>query len=79
MPEGQDEILIDIGLPPALKAALSLKRLVPLKDGSMDITIPIEGDLAIFSRKNPLNAIFIGAKTHLKEVFHIGPMWKTSF
>lgn len=77
--EGQDEILIDKGLPPALKAALSLKRRVPLKNGSMDITIPIEGDLAIFSRKNPLNAIVISAKTRLKEVFHIGTMWKLLF
>ena len=77
--EGQDEILIDKGLPPALKAALTLRRSVPLKTGAMDISIPIEGDLAIFSRSDPLNAVVISAKTRLKEVFHIGTMWKLLF
>ena len=75
----QDEILIDKGLPPALKAALELRRTVPLKTGDMDISIPIEGDMAIFSRRNPLNAVVISAKTRLKEVFHIGTMWKLLF
>lgn len=77
--QGQDEILIDKGLPPALKKALTLKRTVPLKTGEKELRIPIEGDLAIFSRSQPLNAIVISAKTRLKEVFHIGTMWKLLF
>ena len=77
--QGQDEILIDKGLSPTLKRALTLTRTVPLKIGEKQVHIPIEGDLAIFSRSNPMNAIVISAKTRLKEIFHIGTMWKLLF
>jgi hypothetical protein len=75
----QDDILVDKGMPRALKDALWLKRTVPLKTGDMVIDIKIEGDAAVFSRQNCLNAIVISAKTRLKEVFHIGTMWKMLF
>lgn len=73
------DILVDKGMPPALKTALELKRTVPLKTGTKTIRIPIEGDAAVFSREDCLNAIVISAKTRLKEVFHIGTMWKMLF
>ena len=75
----QDEVLVDKGMPPQLKQALGLKRVVPLKTGAKEIRIPIEGDATIFRRSNPLDAIVISAKTRLKEVFHIGTMWKMLF
>ena len=75
----QDEVLVDKGFPPKLKKSLALKRIVPLKTGDREIHIPIEGDLSIFARSNPLNAIAISAKTRLKEVFHVGTMWKMLF
>jgi hypothetical protein len=75
----QDQVLVDKGLPPKLRTALTLRRKVPLKTGDKEIHIPIEGDAAIFSRNDPLDAIVISAKTRLKEVFHIGTMWKLLF
>lgn len=75
----QDEVLVDKGLSPTLKELLQLKRTVPLRTGSKEIKIPIEGDLAVFSRSDPVNAIVLSAKTRLKEVFHIGTMWKMLF
>jgi len=77
--EGNDEVLVDKGMPPALKKAMTLKRSVPLATDSVDIDMPIEGDMSIFLRSDPLNAIAISAKTRLKEVFHIGTMWKLFF
>ncbi len=74
-----DAVLVDKGLPPALKEALVLKRQVKFADRIKTIHIPIEGDLAIFSRTDPTNAIIISAKTRLKEVFHIGTMWALLF
>lgn len=76
---GQDEILIDKGVPPRLKDALHLKRTVRLAGGEEILQIPIECDFAIYQRSNPLNAIVISAKTRLKEVFHVGTMWKLFF
>jgi hypothetical protein len=75
----QDHILVDKGMPPALRKALTLKRVVPLKTGDQEIHITIETDAAVFSREDCLNAIIISAKTRLKEVFHIGTMWKMLF
>ncbi|MGA2795875.1 MAG: hypothetical protein ABSE69_20690, partial [Roseiarcus sp.] len=75
----QDNILVDKGLPPALSHALELKRVVHLGNSSREIKIPIEGDLSIFERENPHNAIVVNAKTRLKEVFHIGTMWSILF
>jgi len=75
----QDEVLVDKGLPPWLKKSLTLKRTIPLKTGDREIRIPIEGDATIFSRNDHSNAILISAKTRLKEVFHIGTMWKIIF
>lgn len=77
--EFQDEVLVDKGLPEQLKHVLELSRVVPLKTGDKNIKIPIEADFAIYSRSNPLNAIIVSAKTRLKEVFHIGTMWKMLF
>jgi hypothetical protein len=76
---GQDVVLVDKGLPPVLRKALTLKRTVPLKTGDKEIHIVIEGDAVVFSRKDCLDAIVISAKTRLKEVFHIGTMWKLLF
>lgn len=75
----QDAVLVDKGLPPILRQALTLKRTVPLKTGDKQIHIPIEGDATVYSRTDPANAIVISAKTRLKEVFHIGTMWKMLF
>jgi hypothetical protein len=77
--EDQDDILVDKGLPPALKSALTLQREVQLQSSIKTIEIPLEGDLAIFSRTDPLNAVVVSAKTRLKEVFHIGTMWALFF
>jgi hypothetical protein len=74
-----DIVLIDKGMPPELAEAMKLKRIVPIGAQQREIRIPIEGDCAIFSRSDPLNAIVISAKTRLKEVFHIGTMWKILF
>lgn len=74
-----DDVLVDKGLPPSIRPALTLKRTVPLKTGDKEILIPIEGDATVFSRRDPANAIVISAKTRLKEVFHIGTMWKMLF
>jgi hypothetical protein len=76
---GQDDVLVDKGMPPSLRNALELKRVVPLKTGAKEIRIPIEGDATVFSRDDPFSAIVISAKTRLKEVFHIGTMWKLLF
>nr|6EK1_A Chain A, restriction endonuclease PfoI [Pseudomonas fluorescens] len=70
-----DDVLVDKGLPPHLKKALTLSRECRIKDTLREIKIPIEGDLCVFSRSNHCNAIVISAKTRLKEVFHIGTMW----
>lgn len=77
--QNNDDILVDKGLPPPLKRAMTLERTVNLATGPRTFHIPIEGDMAIFARDNPLNAIVISAKTRLKEVFHIGTMWKIFF
>lgn len=75
----QDRVLVDKGMPLALRRALTFKRIVPLKTGPKEIHIPIEGDAVVFCRGDFLNAIVINAKTRLKEVFHIGTMWKMLF
>lgn len=77
--EHQDEILVDKGLPPALKTALTLHREVNLQSGTKQIQIPLEGDFAVFSRSDPLSAVVVSAKTRLKEAFHIGTMWALFF
>lgn len=77
----QDEVLVDKGAPPALKRALKLTRIVKLKGcpKPLALDIPIECDFCVFARSNPLNAIIVSAKTRLKEVFHVGTMWKLIF
>jgi len=76
----QDEVLVDKGLPPPLREWLTLKKTVVQRaSGSRTLTASIEGDLCVFSRSAPHNAIIVSAKTRLKEVFHIGPMWKLLF
>ncbi|MFC3531937.1 hypothetical protein ACFOLG_07030 [Vogesella facilis] len=76
----QDEVLVDKGTPPGLKNTLSFRRVIDLQNsGEAGFNINIECDFAIFSRSNPLNAIVISAKTRLKEVFHVGTMWKLFF
>jgi hypothetical protein len=74
----QDNILVDKGRPAPVKPFLTMYRTVPLADGKEDrlITIDIECDLAVWSRSDPSRAIIVNAKTRLKEVFHIGTMWK---
>lgn len=75
----QDEILVDKGTPPGLKNSLTLTRRVAIASGSRDIRIPIECDFAVYARNDPTNAIVVSAKTRLKEVFHVGTMWKILF
>lgn len=75
----QDEILVDKGTPPGLKNSLTLTREVAFASGSRDIRIPIECDFAVYARSDPTNAIVVSAKTRLKEVFHVGTMWKILF
>ena len=74
----QDEILVDKGRPPLLKQYLTMHRAVPLANSETDrvVTIDIECDLAVWCRSDPAKAIVVNAKTRLKEVFHIGTMWK---
>jgi hypothetical protein len=76
---GNDEVLVDKGLPPQLRTALTLTRSVQIDQQASNVRIPIEGDMSIFSRRDPLNAIVISAKTRLKEVFHVGTMWAMFF
>lgn len=77
---GQDEVLVDKGLPPHLRQNLTLKRTFHGTTGEPRVLeIPIETDLCIFSRSDPTTAIIVSAKTRLKEVFHIGTMWKLLF
>lgn len=76
----QDEVLVDKGLPAPLKEALTLRRtFAGAGEGRQELTIPIESDFCVFARSNPRNAIIGSAKTRLKEVFHIGTMWKLFF
>jgi hypothetical protein len=77
----QDKILVDKGVPPLIRRSLEIFRKVPLTSLAepLKINVPIECDFAIFSRDNPLDAIVISAKTRLKEVFHVGTMWKILF
>jgi hypothetical protein len=74
-----DDVLVDKGLPASLHDALTLTRTISLKGKKLDVRIPIEGDLSIFSRSDPMDAIVISAKTRLKEVFHVGTMWAIFF
>jgi len=77
---GQDEVLVDKGLPPHLRKLLTLKRTFRGTNGETRVLeIPIEADLSIFSRSDPKTSIIVSAKTRLKEVFHIGTMWKLFF
>ena len=76
----QDEILVDKGVPPALKSLIKLRRsFTDITGEERILEIPIECDFCIFSRSNPQNAIICSAKTRLKEIFHIGTMWKIFF
>lgn len=76
----QDDVLVDKRMPPELRKSLTLKRPFECQKGVLrDLTILIEVDLCIFSRKNPLNAILVSAKTRMKEVWHIVTMWKLFF
>jgi hypothetical protein len=73
----QDEILVDKGVPPPLKPLLMMNKTFTDKDGkARKIDIKIEVDFAIWRRSDPTQAIVVNAKTRLKEVFHIGTMWK---
>lgn len=76
---GQDRVLVDKGTPPCLKELLTLKRVVSVGGEDIEFKIPIECDFAIYSRENPSCAIVMSAKTRLKEVFHVGTMWKILF
>ena len=75
----QDRVLVDKGTPRPLKKALTLTRQLALPSGSQQFSIPIECDFAVFDRYNPKKSIICSAKTRLKEVFHIGTMWKLFF
>lgn len=75
----QDDVLVDKGLPRIFKDALTLERPFIGVKYKKNLSLTIEGDLVVFSRKNPFNAVIVSAKTRLKEVFHIATMWKLFF
>lgn len=75
----QDEVLIDKGPPPLLRKTLSLRRRFGGTHEQRVLSLGIETDFCIFQRSTPLNAIIASAKTRLKEVFHVGTMWKILF
>jgi len=75
-----DQVLIDKGTPEFLKKTLHLQRTVTLTNNVIKtIDIPIESDFIIFNRNDFRRAIILNSKTRLKEVFHIGTMWKLFF
>ena len=77
---GQDEILVDKGTPVPLRDLLTLKRVFrPAGGPDREISIPIESDFAIWRRSRPGDAVVVSAKTRLKEIFHVGTMWKLLF
>ena len=76
----QDDVLVDKGLPPSLRDCLTLKKTITeQKTGERTLKATVEGDLCVFSRSAVAQGIVASAKTRLKEVFHIGPMWKMLF
>jgi hypothetical protein len=78
--QGQDEVLVDKGTPRPLRDLLTLRRsFVDPHGATREITIPIESDLAVWRRSNPAEALIVSAKTRLKEIFHVGTMWKIFF
>lgn len=72
---GDTGICVEKGTPPRLREESRLER----KIFGEKLEIPIEGDLTVFEFDNPLNAIMVNAKTRLKEIFHVGTMWKLFF
>jgi hypothetical protein len=72
---GSTGLCVDKGLPPALKKEMTLSK----KMLGSEILVPIEGDLCIFNWKDQTQAIVINAKTRLKEIFHVGTLWKILF
>jgi hypothetical protein len=78
--KGQDEILVDKGTPVPLRELLTLRRNFDTANGqTRQISIPIEADLVIWRRSHPADAVIVSAKTRLKEIFHVGTMWKLFF
>lgn len=77
--QGQDEILVDKGLPAPLRPKMTMVRKFVGTMESRDLELVVESDFCLFRRSNPLDAIVCNAKTRLKEVFHIGTMWKLFF
>lgn len=75
----QDEVLVEKGLPTFLRQALTMRRKFRGPQCERDLSLTIEGDLVIFSRSDPFNAVIVNAKTRLKEIFHVGTMWKLFF
>jgi hypothetical protein len=73
----QDDVLIDKGMAAPLRPLLTLERHFAGSSGQERfIQIPIEVDVSIWLRSDPTRAIIVNAKTRLKEIFHIGTMWK---
>ena len=73
----RDDVLVDKGTPPPLRPYLTMRRVFTGAGGvQRTISIPIECDIAVWRRDDPARAIIVSAKTRLKEVFHIGTMWK---
>lgn len=78
--EGQDQILVDKGTPRPLKELLTPTKIFEgTTSGRRDIEVKIECDLAIWERDKPECAIVVSGKTRLKEIFHVGTMWKILF
>jgi hypothetical protein len=78
--EGQDQILVDKGTPAPLKQFLTpIRTFEGTTSGVREIDVKIECDLAVWNRARPESAIVLSGKTRLKEIFHVGTMWKLLF
>lgn len=75
----QDEVLVDKGLCAPVKPLVRIQRPIALSHQNENLDVLIEVDFAIWRRDAPDDAIVGSAKTRLKEIFHIGTMWKLFF
>jgi hypothetical protein len=74
---GQDDVLVDKGLPAPLRPFLTMMRAFEgSKSGERRLQLVVESDVAIWRKEHPAQAIIVSAKTRLKEIFHIATMWK---
>lgn len=68
-------VAVDRGAPDELEEELTINRTAC----GTDIELGLMGDIAIFRKNDPLDAIILHSKTRWKEVVHIDVMWKLLF